>query len=433
MHTPSLIGQFRPYRYHAVSGIVTLIMLLNSPAPPPNPSDCSFVLGFETFHSSAPDIVGDCLENEYHDAVRGNAYQHTTNGLLMWRKLHNWIAFFDSNGVWTRHKDGHLIHSVHTDHMRLHDSVMLEAKRKELLRFVWGDHRVPWDEHPGDIQQNIVDPLFEDAGISDPADILTTHMPQGLLATAYLFLPRHFNSTLIIYHTGHIGHFWHDRHIIGWLLQRGFPVLALSMPLFPPNNSPTVRLPDGSDVDLNSHGDFSVLHANGLPVMLYFLEPIMKSLNYALDAYSFSDAVMLGYSGGGWTSVLYPAIDDRIRLSYSVAGSLPRYLRTPADRGDFEQKVRPLYDIANYLDLYLMASYGEGRRHVQVQIEFDWCCFAGRAAKSYEDALQDRLEVVGPGSFEVVIDSNPDHTISAPVLDMFLADIGHGRPNSDNK
>ena len=46
---------------------------------------------------------------------------------------------------------------------------------------------------------------------------------------------------------------------------------------------------------------------------------------------------MVGLSGGGWTTNLLSAIDDRIRYSFSVAGSMPIYYRLEASMGDIEQ------------------------------------------------------------------------------------------------
>jgi len=43
--------------------------------------------------------VGNCLEDEGHTPQNGDGLQHTTNGLLVWRKADNWTAF--TNGYWT--------------------------------------------------------------------------------------------------------------------------------------------------------------------------------------------------------------------------------------------------------------------------------------------------------------------------------------------
>src|SRR5438445_13772028 len=106
---------------------------------------------------------------------------------------------------------------------------------------------------------------------------------------------------------------------------------------------------------------------------------------------------MSGISGGGWTTHLYAALDPRIKESFPVAGSLPSYLRTGAcgsfETGDYEQNpavssiVSHFYNnIASYLDLYILASYGEGRKQIQILNQYDACCFAGIRYLTYEPA-----------------------------------------------
>jgi hypothetical protein len=47
-----------------------------------------------------PYIVGDCIENEWHNAENGDGLQRTTGGLLVWRKADNWTAFTDGATTW---------------------------------------------------------------------------------------------------------------------------------------------------------------------------------------------------------------------------------------------------------------------------------------------------------------------------------------------
>lgn len=61
---------------------------------------CYFQLGFKTLHDMIPDIVGDCIENEWHNAFNGDGLQRTTNGLLVWRKSDNWTAFTNGYMTW---------------------------------------------------------------------------------------------------------------------------------------------------------------------------------------------------------------------------------------------------------------------------------------------------------------------------------------------
>jgi hypothetical protein len=63
-------------------------------------STCTFTLGFAALHDLIPDVVGLCVDNEFHDPQTGDALQHTTNGLLVWRKSDNWTAFTDGFQSW---------------------------------------------------------------------------------------------------------------------------------------------------------------------------------------------------------------------------------------------------------------------------------------------------------------------------------------------
>src|ERR1043165_9932718 len=61
---------------------------------------CGFSLGFKTLHDMIPNIVGDCREDEWHNAQNGDALQQTTGGLLVWRKAANWTAFTNGSLTW---------------------------------------------------------------------------------------------------------------------------------------------------------------------------------------------------------------------------------------------------------------------------------------------------------------------------------------------
>ncbi|MCL4508329.1 MAG: hypothetical protein M1296_02250 [Chloroflexi bacterium] len=67
---------------------------------------CSFVLGFATLDHLIPSVIGSCLDNEQHDPVTGDALQHTTNGLLVWRKSDNFTAFTDGYHTWVNGPNG---------------------------------------------------------------------------------------------------------------------------------------------------------------------------------------------------------------------------------------------------------------------------------------------------------------------------------------
>jgi hypothetical protein len=68
-------------------------------------ANCQFVLGFATLAAALPQQVGQCVENESH-AANGDALQHTTGGLLVWRKADNWTAFTDGYRTWVNGPNG---------------------------------------------------------------------------------------------------------------------------------------------------------------------------------------------------------------------------------------------------------------------------------------------------------------------------------------
>ena len=68
-------------------------------APAAQADGCQFVLGFQALHDLAPDAVGDCVDNQA-SGPNGDAVQHTSKGLMAWRKADNWTAFTDGFRTW---------------------------------------------------------------------------------------------------------------------------------------------------------------------------------------------------------------------------------------------------------------------------------------------------------------------------------------------
>lgn len=76
------------------------------PAAAPDPATdsapgarCHYMLGFQALHQLDPADVGGCLDNQAF-AANGDAQQHTTKGLLVWRKADNWTAFTNGYQTW---------------------------------------------------------------------------------------------------------------------------------------------------------------------------------------------------------------------------------------------------------------------------------------------------------------------------------------------
>src|SRR5689334_8061312 len=69
------------------------------------PGGCQFVLGFQSLQALDPSDVGSCLDNQAF-AANGDAIQHTTTGLMAWRKADNWTAFTNGYQTWINGPNG---------------------------------------------------------------------------------------------------------------------------------------------------------------------------------------------------------------------------------------------------------------------------------------------------------------------------------------
>lgn len=208
------------------------------------------------------------------------------------------------------------------------------------------------------------------------AERLTYSLSSGAVSIAYRF---NAGSEHVIFHSGHLGYV--NESLIKQLLDAGFTVTLFNMPLIGENIGPW-----------DSHDDMSSLCP--------FVEPVIRYLN------DYGPAHMIGISGGGWTTVLAAAMDDRIQKSFPVSGSLPYDLRKPKDFGDFEQ--RELNRFADYREIYALAN-----DQVAIQNRFDSCCFAGKGLTSIKI----------PGWRAVVDETHREHIISEFAIDLIMREL----------
>jgi hypothetical protein len=297
-------------------------------------------------------------------------------------------------------------------------------KRNDLIEYIWGKDGFPDMKLPDKVEKDIMDVRYKDLHNLKQINRITINMEWQMDSIAYHFVPDQGNQKLVIYHQGHGGDFINGIDVIQRLLSRGYAVIALSMPLLGPNNQPVVDLARLGKLRIRSHDDLKFLQMeNGHPLK-FFLQPVVVVLDYA-QRHAYTATYMMGLSGGGWTTTLYAAIDPRILRSYPVAGTLPIYLRPGygLDWGDYEQTIPEFYTIANYLELYILGSYGEGRKQLQIFNKYDPCCYAGIRYRTYEDIVSKRVRSLGSGRFEVYLDDNRDHKISDQALELILDDI----------
>ena len=302
----------------------------------------------------------------------------------------------------------------------------LNSKRTALINYIWKD-QMP-TKLPTSIEENLIDENFKDVKNLKQLDKITIEMEHGVNSIAYFFTPHESNNKLIIYHHGHVGDFVLERNTITFFLNNGYSILAFNMPLIGMNNQPVIETSDFGPVKFISHKQLPLLESSKFSPIKYFVEPISLSLNFIDQNYDYDSYYMVGISGGGWTTVLYSAIDQRVSQSYSVAGSYPLHLRYEAKNlGDYEQSNPNIYRISNYLELYTMSSFGNDRKLVQLFIYNDPCCFQAELYEKfpYGNTIQDRLEILGDeGKFSVFLDNSTNqHEISEHTLSLILDEM----------
>jgi hypothetical protein len=64
------------------------------------PGQFVFKLGFKLLADRVPHVVGQPVENEWHNPENGDGLQRTTTGLMVWRKADNWTAFTNGHTTW---------------------------------------------------------------------------------------------------------------------------------------------------------------------------------------------------------------------------------------------------------------------------------------------------------------------------------------------
>lgn len=90
--------------FSVIAGVALLFAAL-VPVSDGAPS-CRFHFGFANLAQLVPDQVGTCLDDERNDPTTGDDLQHTSKGLLVWRKSDNVSAFTNGQYTWLLGPDG---------------------------------------------------------------------------------------------------------------------------------------------------------------------------------------------------------------------------------------------------------------------------------------------------------------------------------------
>jgi hypothetical protein len=309
----------------------------------------------------------------------------------------------------------------------------LLQNRERVIRMLWGQPSLP--STPARlVETGFRDPRFRGVPGLRRIDRLEVDMDFGLVTRVHLFQPAVPNGRSVVYHAGHQQDIDDGRDAIAALVEAGYTVAALTMPLQLPNSTPVVDLPRLGPTRLLRHGQMALLQPpSGHPIR-YFLEPVIAVTNYLNGPAGRPVAGIVGLSGGGWAVTLVAALDPRVRLSVPVAGSYPLFLRDgPDEFGDWEQRAQELYGPTGYLQLYTLGALEPGRRQVQVINRDDPCCFGDMRWHAYSDSVTARLAALEGGSFSVLMDTtHHGHTVSDAavvwILELLAAEPA-GTPN----
>jgi hypothetical protein len=333
----------------------------------------------------------------------------------------------------------------------IHTAADVQSKRAAMIQYLWGSGGIPTTTvtNAGAIPAAEIDPSiinsFTNLGSSSK---LVVSMELGQTSYGYLFRPAGPNGSAVIVHGGHgcglnapEGDFQPDgtpglTATTKALLADGYTVVDLFMPHY------------AQGVDCVGHsGELDLVPATGKPLK-FFLEPVARVINYLQSATpAIQTFAMTGWSGGGWTTTVYAAIDPRVKVSIPVAGTMPIYLSPQnAFGGDFEQLLPEFYSQWGYPDLYVMGSFGTGptdhRRQVQVLNRNDNCCFTGNLppywvdsqwqqhVRAYEAQVQHTLTAIGAQDFFrlEIDDGSVVHQISrSTIVNTILLEIDGGR------
>ncbi len=290
----------------------------------------------------------------------------------------------------------------------------IDSLRNNLRHILFGQQELNKLKHDTIIPKK--DKTFMDISNLERIEQFIITQKNRIKSIGYIFHPKEYNNRLIIYHQGHGGSFLRGKRTIAFFLKKGYTVFSFSMPLKGFNNSPIIEIPRLGKIKLLNHEEFKYLDQP----LQYFIGPVITMLNYA-ESKNYRDISMVGVSGGGWTTTIAAAVDERINHSFPVAGSYPMFVRYQdnlKNYGDFEQTFPELYKQVNYLDLYVLGATGNNRSQTQILNKYDPCCYGGDSYLQYEAIVSKRVNKNQSGSFEILSDTtHTKHEISEWALE----------------
>jgi hypothetical protein len=245
----------------------------------------------------------------------------------------------------------------------------IATRQVSLRQYIWGSDGLPTTL-----------PASRSLSISNPFNSITNLARVDLLSftgsgetmTAWHLIPTTKRKKVVFVNCGHqdtctpSGFGPATQRVLDYLIPLGYSVVVWNMPKCG-----------------NTAGHDQMFTDLGAGAMHFFLDPLVQSINYfqtpalvsADSIPTYSSFHMATLSGGGWTAVVYAALDPRIESTIATSGSLPLDARYGSSVGDTEQTRADFYAIAGYRDLYVMGGYGPGRSLLNVFNRNDSQCF----------------------------------------------------------
>ena len=242
------------------------------------------------------------------------------------------------------------------------------------------------------------------------------------VAYSYILRPIRPNRRVVLYQHGYAGTIVDAKPWIVPLLERGYTVIGLNNYNYGENRTKEAFIPRIGHYSLYLWDFMNLLER---PLRVYF-QPITVSINQAVREFGVDHVDMIGFSNGGWMTMVSAAMDPRIRRSYPVSGAYPIYLRSGERKvNQPEHFYRPMLQAANYLDMFVLAAAEPGRRQLQIFNRFDRCCWRNTKARLYEPAVKSVVRGIDGGEFLVDIDeTHADHKVSSHTLNRIVSDLG---------
>ncbi len=350
--------------------------------------------------------------------------------------------------------------------VRFKSSAEAEATREKLIKAIWPAGLPKTRPTRHDVPKDSPEVASIDQALFTSATRLDVNV-SGFDWYAHVFLlkPKAASpngARLSIVHGGHMPEGPKNYLVAGLsdsinqLLKEGFIVAVVQMPLVGWNKDRDGVI-EGKDFEVTRRGTsgHDELFAKVEPTlkagaMRFFLEPITQALNEMLVEYPKPEqTLMIGLSGGGWTTHLYAAVDTRVDVSIPVAGALPLYARpfSPGSKGDAEQEYAGIFaeedsdkdgvldkatGIASWLEVFALGGISPAkdgpRKQIQVLNLYDSCCFSSDVYKTYAEPLAGVVDKIDGSNWSIFIDdSHRDHLISEHVLKNVLAKMTAGR------